>query len=92
MPPRRANPRAYLLRTATNMWIDTLRRRGSEGTALAEQPVETGAGAEAAGAVRDVGTLLLQRLAPQERAAVVLKELFDYSLDEIADWRACWPS
>src|SRR6185295_10798195 len=33
---------------------------------------------------RDVGTVLLHRLAPQERAAVVLKELFDYSLEEIA--------
>jgi RNA polymerase sigma-70 factor (ECF subfamily) len=31
-----------------------------------------------------VGAVLLQRLAPQERAAVVLKELFDYSLEEIA--------
>jgi RNA polymerase sigma-70 factor (ECF subfamily) len=28
--------------------------------------------------------VLLQRLAPQERAAVVLKELFDHSLEEIA--------
>src|SRR3989442_1540423 len=80
------NPRAYLLRTATNLWIDTVRRRGSEATALAEQaPLETGADAEAAGEVRDAGTVLLQRLAPQERAAVVLKELFDYRLEEIAE-------
>lgn len=80
------NPRAYLLRTATNLWIDTVRRRASEATALAEQaPVEIGVETEAAGAARDAGTMLLQRLAPQERAAVVLKELFDYSLEEIAE-------
>jgi RNA polymerase sigma-70 factor (ECF subfamily) len=30
------NPRAYLLRTATNLWIDTIRRREREATALAE--------------------------------------------------------
>ena len=80
------NPRAYLLRTATNLWIDTVRRRGNEATALAEQaPLATSIDAEAAGAVRDAGTVLLQRLAPQERAAVVLKELFDYRLEEIAE-------
>ncbi len=83
---RVANPRAYLLRTATNCWIDTVRRRGSEATALAEQTrlggvAETGV----TGTLREAGSLLLQRLAPQERAAVVLKELFDYSLEEIAD-------
>jgi len=80
------NPRAYLLRTATNLWIDTLRRRGSEAGVLAEQAPPVSAGdADAAGALRDAGTLLLQRLAPQERAAMVLKELFDYSLEDIAD-------
>jgi RNA polymerase sigma-70 factor (ECF subfamily) len=80
------NPRAYLLRTATNLWIDTVRRRGSEATALAEHvPPATHGDADSAGAVRDAGTVLLQRLAPRERAAVVLKELFDYSLEDIAD-------
>src|SRR5262249_8931656 len=34
--------------------------------------------------VRDAGARLLQRLSPQERAAVVLKEVFDMTLDEIA--------
>jgi RNA polymerase sigma-70 factor (ECF subfamily) len=79
------NPRAYLLRTATNLWIDTLRRRGTEASALAEhEPLATGSHPEVTGTVRDAGTVLLQRLAPQERAAVVLKELFDYSLEDIA--------
>jgi RNA polymerase sigma-70 factor (ECF subfamily) len=80
------NPRAYLLRTATNLWIDTMRRRGSEATALAAQaPLEAGAGAEPDAASRDAGTVILQRLPPQERAALVLKELFDFGLEEIAD-------
>jgi RNA polymerase sigma-70 factor, ECF subfamily len=78
-------PRAYLLRTATNLWIDSMRRRASAATALAQQaPLEEDGEAARAGVLRDVGTVLLQRLAPQERAAVVLKELFDYSLDDIA--------
>jgi len=77
------NPRAYLLRTATNLWIDAVRRRGTEAAALADTSPEN-APAAAAGAMRDAGTVLFQRLAPQERAAVVLKELFDYSLEDIA--------
>ncbi len=79
------NPRAYLLRTATNLWIDTMRRRGSEATALAEPPSPPASETDAADTMRDAGTVLLQRLAPQERAAIVLKELFDYRLEEIAE-------
>jgi RNA polymerase sigma-70 factor (ECF subfamily) len=75
------NPRAYLLRTATNLWIDTVRRRGHEASESGEPADEV---EPAAGTVRDAGTLILQRLAPQERAAVVLKELFDYSLEDTA--------
>jgi len=78
------NPRAYLIRTATNLWIDTVRRRGTEADALADAGAESAPVADAASAMRDAGTVLLQRLAPQERAAIVLKELFDYSLEEIA--------
>jgi RNA polymerase sigma-70 factor (ECF subfamily) len=56
------NPRPYLLRIATNLWIDTMRRRGSEATAIAEDPPAAGARADAAGTVRDAGKVLLQRL------------------------------
>lgn len=78
------NPRAYLLRVATNTWIDTVRRRGSEAAALGDPAGATTAGDPAPGAVRDAGATLLQRLAPQERAAVVLKDVFELSLAEIA--------
>jgi RNA polymerase sigma-70 factor (ECF subfamily) len=77
------NPRAYLLRTATNLWIDSRRRRASEAEALAQLPDAPAAAAP--GGVRDAGERLLQRLSPQERAAVVLKDAFDMSLEEIAD-------
>jgi RNA polymerase sigma-70 factor, ECF subfamily len=78
------SPRAYLLRTATHLWIDTLRRRGSEAAALAAQ-APGGETPGEPGGVRDAGALLLQRLAPQERAAVLLKDAFEMSLEEIAD-------
>ena len=86
--PAIRDPRAYLLRTATNVWIDTLRRRETE----ARAPVGTPDGARGLGVtpetsseVRDAGARLLQRLSPQERAAVVLKEVFDMTLKEIAE-------
>ncbi len=78
------NPRAYLLRTATNLWIDTLRRRGTETGAVAERSLAPSRAAENPGAVRDAGATLIRELAPQERAAVVLKDVFDLSLEETA--------
>src|SRR5215471_5930518 len=33
------NPRGYLIRTATHLWIDTLRRRNTEAAMLSEQAV-----------------------------------------------------
>jgi RNA polymerase sigma-70 factor (ECF subfamily) len=78
------NPRAYLLRTATNAWIDRLRRKQLETSALAErEPAFTTP--PDPGVVRDAGRVLLQRLAPRERAAVILKDVFDLSLEESAE-------
>lgn len=78
------NPRAYLLRMASNCWIDAMRRRAVEADALRDADAAVTAGPEATAGVHDAGVRLLQWLSPQERAAVVLKELFDYSLDDIA--------
>jgi RNA polymerase sigma-70 factor (ECF subfamily) len=80
-----ANPRAYLLRVATNLWIDALRRRETERRAgepdLPSQPASPTSAAE----TRAAGTVLLHRLAPRERACVLLKDVFDMSLEESAD-------
>ena len=80
------NPRGYLLRTASNLWIDAVRRRASDAAMRVgiqpdtqETPPLT-QGAE----VREAGAIVLQHLMPQERAAVVMKEVFDMSLEEIA--------
>jgi RNA polymerase sigma factor (sigma-70 family) len=77
-PPIR-DPRPYLLRTATNVWIDTLRHRQTEARASSadlDRAPATGASPETSSDVRDAGSRLLQRLSPQERAAIVLKEVF----------------
>jgi RNA polymerase sigma-70 factor (ECF subfamily) len=81
------NPRAYLLRMATNVWIDRLRRRDTEEKILrdSDAPDEPGPPPDRAARVRDAGTTLLEALAPRERAALVLKEVFDLSLEESAD-------
>jgi len=84
------NPRAYLLRIATNLWIDTVRRRGVESEVLAEQaealaPDSGGAAApDQAPLVRNAGATLMQTLSPQEQAAVLLKDVFEMSLEETA--------
>jgi RNA polymerase sigma-70 factor (ECF subfamily) len=82
------NPRGYLIRVATNLWVDALRRRTSEHHAIVrerDQPrIEVDAKPDAAD-VRDAAASLMQAFPPQERAALVLKEVFDLSLDEIAE-------
>lgn len=86
--PEIRDPRAYLLRTATNIWIDTLRRRRREAPTSLTDPDDipaAGNDPQVSSEVRDAGTRLLQRLSPHERAAVVLKEVFDMTLEEIAN-------
>lgn len=71
------NPRAWLFRVASNRWIDQVRR-----PRVVPEPAP--AAASAPGELRAAAGTLLVQLAPQERAAVVLKDAFDFSLDEIA--------
>jgi RNA polymerase sigma-70 factor, ECF subfamily len=78
-----ASPRAYLFRTATNLWLDGERRRVREQTILAEpaaEPAQTDPEA-----VRAAGEQLFEQASAQERAAVILKDVFEFSLEEIAD-------
>jgi RNA polymerase sigma-70 factor, ECF subfamily len=74
------NPRAWLFRVASNLWLDQLRRvrelAGDAGAAsVANDPR----------AAREAAGTLIAQLAPQERAAVVLKDVFELSLEEIAE-------
>jgi RNA polymerase sigma-70 factor (ECF subfamily) len=78
------NPRGYLLRIATNLWIDACRRDRSAPLSEASQPAGEG-GAHEAAQVGDAGSFLFEHLSPQERAAVMLKDVFDLTLAEIAE-------
>jgi RNA polymerase sigma-70 factor, ECF subfamily len=78
-------PRAYLLRTATHLWIDGHRRRTREAAALAADEGAAAPPETDPGSVRDAGRRLLERLAPRERAAVLLKDVFDLDLEEAAE-------
>jgi RNA polymerase sigma-70 factor, ECF subfamily len=78
------NPRAYLIRTATNLWIDRVRRIGRERQLLRDSvPRDTDASIEPAD-VHDAARTLLTSLPPKERAAILLKDVFDLSLEESA--------
>ena len=74
------NPRAWLFRVASNLWIDEKRRARELAVSDAEPSVayEPRAPREAAGT-------LIGKLAPRERVAVVLKDVFELSLEEIAE-------
>jgi len=81
-----AEPRAYLVRTATHLWIDRARRRARERAHAEElqRAAEPPAGSPDPAEVREAAGALLQKLAPRERAAVLLKDVFDLSLEETA--------
>jgi RNA polymerase sigma-70 factor (ECF subfamily) len=75
------NPRAWLFRVASNLWIDHQRRHRE--VVLPELP-ERPAPEDRRGDTREAGATLLSRVAPQERAAILLKEVFEFTIDEIA--------
>ncbi len=74
------NPRAWLFRVASNLWIDRMRRTREEPGLLPE----TSTSGEPR-ATREAAGTLISHLSPQERVAVVLKDAFDLSLEEIAE-------
>ena len=79
------NPRAWLFRVASNLWLDRLRRARREVPLGEREEREEGAAPSDPVAAREAAATLLGQLSPQERAAVVLKEAFDLSLEEIAE-------
>ena len=81
------DPKAYILRIAKHLWIDSLRRQTRYQEILsAEDASENFAEdiGELSLEVSDAARLLFRQLHPQERAALVLKDVLDHSLTEIA--------
>src|ERR1700755_2615637 len=87
------NPGAFLATTMTRLAINALqsaraRRETYIGPWLPE-PVDTSAdpylGAERGEALEFAALLLMEKLTPNERAAYVLREAFDYPYGQIAD-------
>jgi RNA polymerase sigma-70 factor, ECF subfamily len=79
-------PKAYLIRTASNLWIDRMRRATRERRVVAQHaaddefattPLQTPD-------IEQAAQSLLESLPPKERAAVLLKDIFDLSLQESA--------
>jgi RNA polymerase sigma-70 factor (ECF subfamily) len=79
------HPRAYLVRSATNMWIDRIRRAKLE-RAYADDTSQDPPPEDASQVVdvRAAANSLFLHLAPQERAAVLLAEVLDFSIEETA--------
>lgn len=76
-------PRAWLFRIATNVWIDRTRR--SEPASLPEGwDQASGEPAPTTPELREALERLALGLPPRERAAVLLKDVFDLSLEEVA--------
>jgi len=87
------NPAGFLTTVTTRLAINTaasarVRREQYVGPWLPE-PVDTSAdpslGAEKAEALESAVLMLLEKLGPEQRAAYVLREAFDYSYDQIAE-------
>ncbi len=75
-----SNPRAWLFRVASNLWINQVKRRREDPGGEFEETLQ-----HDLRAAREAAGSLVSWLAPQERAALVLKEVFDFSLEEIAE-------
>ena len=88
------NPEAWLIAITTRLSIDALRRAAVEGErdvgVWLPEPIATDAlsvadrRAEVASDLSVAFLVLLERLAPEERAAFLLREVFDAGYDEIA--------
>ena len=88
--PELRNPRVWLFRVASNLWIDRVRHRRHE-EPLPDPVPEHAGSASPLSDTRAAGTALIGRLAPQERAAIVLKDVFEFTLEETAEMLATTP-
>jgi RNA polymerase sigma-70 factor, ECF subfamily len=77
-----ANPRAWLFRVATNAYVDGYRKQAP---VLVDALEQVAPAAADPAEVRDAWAELVTLLPPQERAALALKDLFGFTLAEVAD-------
>src|SRR5262245_16802727 len=78
------NPKAYLIRTAANLWIDRMRKSAREQAALILEQAEPRSVPPHQLADHTAASRLFEMLHPQERAAIVMKDVLDLSLEETA--------
>jgi RNA polymerase sigma-70 factor (ECF subfamily) len=76
------NPRAYLFRVASNLWVD--QHRGTREYASSAPPEVPTHETPMPRDIRDAASHMVSVLPPQERAAVLLKDVFDLTLEEVA--------
>lgn len=83
-----SSPEGFLIRTTTRLCIDRLRarRRREYVGPWVPEPVDTSQrGPALADSLTQAFLLLLERLSPDERAAFLLRTVFDYEYAEIAE-------
>ena len=85
-----SSPEGFLIRTTTRLCIDRLRERKRKEYVgpWVPEPVETRSAAKAtalAESLTQAFLLLLERLTPDERAAFLLRTVFDYEYAEIGE-------
>ena len=78
-PPE--HPRAWLFRVASNRWLNQVKRQREE---LVAEPPQAASEEVNPRGMREAGGSLVGQLAPKERAAIVLKEAFSFTLEEAA--------
>jgi RNA polymerase sigma-70 factor (ECF subfamily) len=85
-------PRPYLFRVASNLWIDTCRRAAK----IALEPLDdsvpdASVGQERVDEVHDALVRVIELLEPRQRVAVLLKDVFGFSIAEIASFLETTP-
>jgi len=83
------NLKAYLFRTATNLWLDDRRRQ--QRLVLTAEPTDDGQPDPDTASVREAIAHTRAQTSPAEFASLLLKDLYEFSIDDIADFIGTTP-